>query len=281
MVFFQGMKELLFGTAGIPLSAKESGTVAGIMRVKELGLGAMELEFVQNINVSEKMAPEVMKAAEQEGIILTCHGQYYINLASSEKAKVEASKKRMLSAARIMSACNGWSITWHLAFYQGQSREMVYEKVRNAMKEVRQKLADEGITIWLRPETTGKQTQWGDLNECIKLAQEVEGVLPCIDFAHLHAREGKNNSFEDFKDNLAQLEKGLGKEALQNLHCHVSGINYTEKGERNHLNLEQSDLNWKQILQALKEFKCKGIIISESPNIEGDALLMQKEWQKL
>ncbi len=276
------MKEILFGTAGIPHSTKEAGTIAGIRQVKELGLGAMELEFVQNVNISEKLAPEVRKVAEEEGIVLTCHGQYYVNLASPEKAKVEASKKRMLSAARILSKCNGWSITWHLAFYQGQPKEVVYEKVRDAMKEVSKKLADEGITIWLRPETTGKASQWGDLKECIRLSQDLENVLPCIDFAHLHARSGrKENTPEEFNAQLALIEKELGKEALQNMHCHVSGINYTEKGERNHLNLPDSDLKYEELLKALKEFKCKGVIISESPNIEGDALLMKNAWEKL
>ncbi|MEM4240269.1 MAG: TIM barrel protein [Candidatus Woesearchaeota archaeon] len=275
------MKETLFGTAGIPHIAKGMGTVEGIKEVKKLGLGAMELEFVQNVNVSEKAAPDVNKTAKAEDVVLTCHGQYYVNLASLEKAKLEASKKRMWLAAKTAADCGCWSVLWHMAFYQGQPKEKVFEQVKGVVKELVKKLKDQGSNIWIRPETTGKASQWGDLQECIRLAQEVEQVLPCIDFAHMHAREGKNNSFEEFKNNLAQVEKELGKEALQNMHCHVSGINYTEKGERNHLNLPQSDLKYKELLKALKEFKVKGVIISESPNIEGDALLMKREWEVL
>jgi deoxyribonuclease-4 len=276
------MKELLFGTAGIPHSAKGMGTVEGIKKVKELGLGAMELEFVQNVNVSEKVAPDVKKAAKDEEIILTCHGQYYVNLASLEKAKLEASKKRMWLAAKTATDCGCWSVLWHMAFYQGQPKEKVFEQVKTVVKELVKKLKDNGSNIWVRPETTGKASQWGDLQECIKLAQEVEQVLPCIDFSHLHARSaGKENSFEEFKHSLSLVEKALGKDALENMHCHVSGINYAEKGERNHLDLPDSDMKYKELLKALKEFKAKGIIISESPNIEGDALLMQKVWQKL
>jgi deoxyribonuclease-4 len=276
------MKELLFGTAGIPHSAKGLGTVEGIKQVKKLGLGAMELEFVQTVNVSEKVAPEVNKTAKDEDLILTCHGQYYVNLASLEKAKLEASKKRLWLAAKTATDCGCWSVLWHMAFYQGQPKEKVFEQVKTIVKELVKKLKDHGSNIWVRAETTGKASQWGDLQECIKLAQEVEQVLPCIDFSHLHARSnGKENSFEEFKNTLAQLEKGLGKEALQNMHCHVSGINYTDKGERNHLDLSDSDMKYKELLKALKEFKAKGVIISESPNIEGDALLMQKVWQKL
>lgn len=276
------MHELLFGTAGIPHSAKGLGTVEGIKQVKRLGLDAMELEFVQNVNVSAKAAPEVKKTAQQEGIVLTCHGQYYVNLGALEKAKIEASKKRMLLAARTLHGCGGWSITWHLAFYQGQAKEKVHEMVKKGMKEVLAILKDEGKTLWLRPETTGKPTQWGDLKECIRLSQELEHVLPCIDFAHLHARtNGHENTLEEFRAQLALLEKELGREALDNMHIQVAGINYSEKGERNHLNLADSDFNYKDLLKVWKEFKIKGVVIAESPNIERDAMMLQKMWKTL
>lgn len=277
------MKELLFGTAGIPHVAKGMGTVAGIKKVKELGLGAMELEFVQNVTVTESMVPDVKKTAEQENIVLTCHGQYYVNLASPEKAKLEASKKRMLAAAERIAACDGWSITWHMAFYLNHGKEKTYELVKNAVKDVLKTLNDKGITeLWIRPETTGKPTQWGDLKECIRLSQDVEQVLPCVDFAHLHARtNGKENTLEEFRAQLALLEKELGRDALDNMHIQVAGINYSEKGERNHLNLVDSDFNYNDLLKAWKEYKIKGVVIAESPNIEGDALLLQKVWTGL
>ncbi len=276
------MRELLFGTAGIPHSVKGSGTVAGIKQVKQLGLGAMELEFVQQVNISEKAIPEVKKAAQEEGIVLTCHGQYYINLGALDKAKLEASKKRMLAAARTIADCDGWSITWHLAFYQGQDKEKVYTMVKQGIKEVLDTLSNEGRKLWVRPETTGKPTQWGDLKECIRLSQEFEHVLPCVDFAHLHARtNGKENTLEEFRAQLALIEKELGREALDNMHIQLAGINYSEKGERNHLNLTDSDFNYNDLLKAWKEFKINGVVIAESPNIEGDALLLQKVWRGL
>ena len=45
------MKELLFGTAGIPLSAK-GPTDEGIRHVRKLGLDSFELEFVRSVNIS-------------------------------------------------------------------------------------------------------------------------------------------------------------------------------------------------------------------------------------
>jgi deoxyribonuclease-4 len=277
------MRELLFGTAGIPHSAKGLGTAAGVMKVKELGLGAMELEFVQQVNVSAQAAPEVRKAAEDENIVLTCHGQYYVNLAPLEHSKLGQSMKRMIDAATRMHELCGWSITWHTAFYLGRTKEATYDIVKKNFRQVLNQLKDNGVKdIWLRPETTGKETQWGDLKECIRLSQDLEGVLPCIDFAHLHARyNGINNSIPEWREIMTELEKGLGKECLNNMHIQVCGINYGPKGEKNHLNLEDGDLKWRDLLKVWKEFNIKGVVIAESPNIEGDALLLQKAYKNL
>lgn len=276
------MHDLLFGNPGIPLSTNPRDTFNGIKQVKALGLDAMELEFVQNVNVSEQLAFEIKKLAKEQGTVLTCHGQYFINLASSEPAKYRASISRIISAAKRLHECGGWSATWHMGFYLGRPKDKVHEQVVKGVKEVVKKLKDEGINIWIRPETTGKESQWGDLQETIKLSQEVEMVLPCVDFAHLHARyNGKYNSEEEFKDVLTQVEAGLGRDALNNMHVQVCGINYGPKGEKHHLNLQESDMNWRELLQVWKEFKLKGVVITESPNVESDALLLKREWENL
>jgi len=277
------MDRLRFGTAGIPLSTlreKSVNTRNGIRKVRELGLEAMELEFVRQVNISEQLAPEVKEAAQKNDVVLTCHGQYFINL-NSNKDIVDASMKRIYQAAKIASLCGAYSMTFHAAYYMKENPEIVFDKVKTSMKKVIDALQEEGHNIWIRPETTGKATQWGDLKEILKLSQEVEQVMPAIDFSHLHARTaGKNNTLEEFRGMLTDVEKALGRKGLDNMHIHVSGIEYGAKGERNHLNLEESDLNYKELIQVWKEFKIKGAVISESPNIERDALLMQRIFQK-
>jgi len=276
------IKELRFGTPGIPASTQPRDTINGIKRVKALGLGAMELEFVQSINVSKEKAPLVRKTAEDNDVVLTCHGQFWVNLASLEAVKIAQSRQRMIDAATRMAEVGGYSITWHLAFYQGQAKEKVYEAVKKTTKEVVKTLKDAGHSIWLRPETTGKATQWGDIDECLKLSSEVEMVMPCVDFSHMHARtNGKENTYEEFRTTLSKVERTLGKEGLHNMHIQIAGIAYGEKGEKHHLNLKDSDLNYRLLLQAIKEFDCKGVIISESPNIEEDSLLLQETYRSL
>ena len=276
------MKELLFGTAGIPLSANPRNTSEGIKHVKELGLGAMELEIVHSINITREKAPEIKKIAEENSIILTCHAPYFINLNSLEKAKIKASIDRITNSARILNLCGGYSVCFHSGFYMGQEPKKVYETIRDNLKSIIKTLENEGINIWIRPETTGKETQFGNVDEILQLSQELDNVMPCVDFAHFHARtNGKYNTYKEFAGILEKIEKALGKKGLENMHIHITGIAYGPKGEKNHLNLEESDLRYQELLKALKDFKVKGVVVSESPNIEGDAMLMKKTFEKL
>jgi len=276
------MKELLFGTAGIPISSKGNPTADGIAAVKKLGLGAMELEFVRSVNISREKAPEVKKSAQENKIILTCHAPYYINLNSLEKAKLKASIYRILNSARIANLCGAWSVCFHPGFYQKSTKEEAFNRVKQSLKELIQKLKDENNNIWIRPETTGKESQFGNLDEILELSREFGNVMPCIDFAHFHARtNGRYNSYKEFSGILEKVEKKLGKKGLENMHIHITGIAYGEKGEKHHLNLEESDLKYKELIKALKDFKVKGVAISESPNIEKDALLVKNIYNKI
>ncbi len=271
------LHKLHFGTSGIPLSTEPRNTLKGIQQVKALQLDAMELEFVHSVHVKEEAAPLVKKTAEQEGVVLSCHGQYYINLHAQEKVKLHASIERVLQACRIAHQCGAYSICFHLAYYLGQQPEVVYPKVKEIMQQIIRQLQEEGVSLWVRPETTGKGTQFGTLQETLKLSQDVEQVMPCIDFSHLHARSnGKYNTTEEFHSVLEEVERALGKEGLENMHIHLSGIAYGPKGEKHHLLLEESDLQYQELVNVWKAFQIKGVVISESPNIEGDALLLKK-----
>jgi deoxyribonuclease-4 len=275
------LEKLFFGTAGVPRSTKTSNSVAGIERVRELGLDCMELEFVQGVRMSEKGAENVLTAARKENISLSAHAPYYINLNSPEEEKLKASMERIYQAARIGSLCGAKSIVLHAAFYQKSSKQAAYENVAKALRELTGQLRDEGVPAVLRPETMGKPTQFGTLEEVLSLSEEIEGVMPCLDFSHMHAREGKENSYPEFAAILSKVEDALGKEGLSNMHMHVSGIEYDKNGEKKHLILKESDFDYPGLLRALKEFKVKGLVVCESPVMEQDALLLKKTYTEL
>ena len=275
------MNSLLFGTGGIPISTKKPDVYEGIKRVNSLNLGAMELEFVHSVFIKKENAEKVKEISKKENIVLTAHASYYINLNSEDKQKIGMSKSNIINAAKIAYLCGGYSVCFHPGYYMKSGSEQAYERTKKEVKYIIEKLKEEEIKIWIRPETTGKFSQIGSFDECIRLSQDVDNVLPCIDFAHLHSKGGKNNTYDEFNELLTKYEKALGKKALDNMHIHMSGINYGEKGEKNHLILKDSDMNYKDLMKVLKEFKCKGVVISESPNLEDDALLMKKAYDSL
>ena len=274
--------ELLFGTGGIPVSAKSRSTEAGIERIAELGLGCMEVEFVQGVKMSPQVAASVGELASRKKVVLTAHGPYFINLNAIEPQKVHMSKERILQTARIAALFGARSITFHAAFYLKSTPAETYATVKKHLQEVVNILQKEGNKVTISPEVTGKPSQFGTLEELLQLSSEIEGVLPCIDFSHWHARTGKANSYQEFLDILDQIEKKLGRRALDNMHIHLSGIAYGKKGEIKHLMLPDSDLHYTELLKALKERKAKGVVICESvPYLEKDALLLQQTYRAL
>ncbi len=273
-------EKLLFGTAGTPGSTPKTTSIDGIGRVNELGLDCMELEFVRGVKLGEKGAKGISDAAKGLGVVLSAHAPYYINLNSQEPEKIDASIERIYAAARIGNLCGARNIVFHPAYYHNDTSETVHKRVAESLKILSQRLEDESIPVILRPETTGKPTQFGSLDETLRLSSETEGMLPCIDFAHLHARSnGAENSYDEFSKVLTMVEETLGMDAIHDMHMHVSGIEYGEKGEKNHLNLVDSDLEYVELMRALKDFGVKGLLICESPDNDGDALLMKHTYE--
>ncbi|MFC1938812.1 TIM barrel protein [Chloroflexota bacterium] len=275
------MSRLLFGTGGVPHSARQATTISGIERVHELGLGCMELEFVQGVRMSEEAAYQVAETAARTDIKLSAHAPYFINLNAREPEKIGKSKERILKTAHIASLCGAQSIVFHAAFYLGDPAHKTYQAVKKHLAGILNQLKSEHNEVWLRPEVTGKPSQFGTIEEILDLCSELEELAPCLDFAHWHARTGESNSYSEFASVLKQVEQRLGRAALDNMHIHLSGIRYGKKGELSHLNLRDSDLKYPELLQALKDHEVKGLVICESPSLEEDAQLLQTTYQDL
>lgn len=273
---------LLFGTAGVPSSSAKGSTLSGIERVKAIGLDAMEVEWVRGVKMTEELATKVNKLATHLDVKLTGHGPFWVNLNSLDPKKLEESKQRVLRTIRRGYQCGCQSVTFHPAYYMTQDSKKVYNHLKKILTDIANTVKKEGIKIRISLETTGKESQFGTVDEILGLAQEVDMVWICVDFAHLFARSiGKLNSYDQFKEVLVKIENKLGKEGIKNMHIHLSGIEYGNTGERKHLFLKQSKLNYKDVLRALKDFKAEGILITESPDPQVDALLVQKVYKSL
>lgn len=274
--------KLNFLTAGMPLKTGKGSYERAFDILEELHLDGMELEFVHGVRMSEETRKLVNTKRKEKNLILTAHAPFYINLNSPEEEKIEASVQRIIETGIAAHAAGAFSITFHAAYYMKSDKEDVYQKIKSKVEIISDKFKNEGINVWIRPETTGKATQWGDLEEIIRLSKEINNVLPCVDFSHLHARTvGQYNTYDEFCKILEKLGKEIGFYALDNFHGHLAGIDYGDKGEKKHLILEESDMNYKDLMKALKEFNVKGALVCESPNIEDDAVLMREYYYSL
>lgn len=273
-----------FGTVGSPKSTppKPGGSVGAIHRLKELDLDALELGWVQAVRVSESTCAEIRAAARTQDVSLSVHAPYFINL-NADEAEWPKSRRRLMDAAHYGNLAGATDIVFHPGSYFGKAPGEVLpialERLQGCMAELRQM----GNPVILRPETMGKSAMLGSLEDTLAMSHAIEGVKPCVDFAHLHARagDGSMNSYEEWSKVLDQIALSLGEAALKDLHIHLSGIEYALKGERQHLKIQDADLDIAAIFRALKDSGCRGRILCESPVLEEDALLLRQMWLEI
>ncbi len=275
------MDRLRFGPAGIPLAAKKGDIIDGLKTTHDLGLGAFELEFVRGINFKKDNIPKVRKIAKDLDIVLTAHAPYFINLNAKEEEKAKKSIERIIKTAELLDKLGGYSVIFHPGYYLKQTPKKVFENIRKKLEIIEKEVIDEGLKVDIRPELMGKRSAFGSLKEIVEICEGFEKIKPGIDFAHLHARTKEFNTKEEFAKVLELIEEKLGKRYLKDMHIHISGIEYNDKGERWHLPLDESDLNWKDLIKVLKDYKVKGVVISESPLLEKDAIKMKKYYLNL
>jgi deoxyribonuclease-4 len=266
---------LLFGTAGVPDSTPQTSTLSALQHIQGLGLDALEMEFVRGVKIGSDTAAKVAVKARDLDISLSAHAPYYVNLNSPEAGKRLQSQDHLLRAARAAALCGAKCVVFHAGYYGASTPEKAAEAIRREIGQVLSSLRAERNPVILRIETMGKSSQFGTLDEVLTLCKDVEGLQPCLDFSHMHAREGKANTYLDFHRILRKVEKRLGKSALKTIHIHISGIEYNPKGEVRHLNLPDSDFRYHEWIQALGDFDVRGSVICESPARETDAAMLK------
>jgi deoxyribonuclease-4 len=272
---------LRFGTSGIPRSSARPGTEHGIRRARELGLDHLEMAWVNGVRMSDGAADRIAAAARAHDLSLTAHGPYFINLCGADEV-VQRSRARLTETARLAARCGAESFCFHAGFYGSQDARTANRRVKEELRSVLGQVRRAGHRVDVRPELTGKPSQVGSLDELLDWCARLPGLHPCVDFSHRYAREqGAHNSYESFAATLTAIADRLGAAALARLHIHISGIQYGPKGERRHEPLAQTAFAWKPLLRALKDMRVSGWVVSESPAMEDDALLLQRTYRRM
>ena len=273
-----------FGTVGSPLATpkKPGGSVGAAIYSEELGLGALELGWVRAVRVSEQTCEQIRQAGIEHDVAISVHAPYFINLNADDE-EWPKSRKRLMDAAHYGNLAGATDIIFHPGSYFGRPPSEVLPVAIARLGGCVDELREAEDPVVLRPETMGKSAMLGSLEDTVEMSKALDGVQPCLDFAHLHARagDGSMNSFAEWVQVLEYYRVELGETGLRNLHIHLSGIEYTEKGEREHLPITESDFNLEAMLKALHDLGCAGRILCESPVMEEDALLAQQKWVEI
>ena len=243
-----------------PAGSSGLGNEEGIRHANELGLSALEVEFTYGVRMKNDEAKKVGLLAQKLNISLSVHAPYYINLNSEEKPKIYASKTRILQSCERGHYLGAKYIVFHAGFYGKEDKEKTYQDIKKEIIDLQETIKQKKWDVMLAPETTGKASQFGDIDELLRLKNET-GCHLTIDFSHLKAR---NNGKIDY-DELFKKIKHIG-----HIHSHFSGIEWTAKGERRHLVTETKDI--KELLEYIKKYGADVTIINESPDPFGDCV---------
>jgi len=258
------MAKILIGPAGTG-----GAEIKNFLEIKNQGLDAVEIEFTYGVWMTKEQAIKIKEANKKLGLRLSIHAPYFINLNSEDKAKIGASRQRILKCLEIGHYLGVKNAVFHAGFYLKDSKEKTFNNIKKQILKIQAEAKQKGWGgVQLSPETTGKPSQFGDLDEILRLRKET-GCSFCIDFSHMKARYNG-------KVNYGEIIKKLKNE--KEIHAHFSGIEYTEKGERRHIFTSEKEI--KELFSRIKNLKAEITIINESPDPVGDALKMKKILRK-
>ncbi|UZE92580.1 MAG: TIM barrel protein [Methanosarcinales archaeon] len=259
------MNLIKVGIAGIPLAKKGKGMEAGIQYLFNIGLDAMEVQFTRGIFMDSVAAKKVGQLAKKLGIKLSVHAPYYVNLASTKKKIIEKSKQFIINSAKIASKMGATIVVFHAAYYLNDTND-TFALVRDACEVVGNEISDD---VRLGIETTGRQKQFGTLDEIARLMTDVDKIIPVLDFAHIHARG--NGSLRRKEDFIAVFDKF----DQTKFHIHFTGVEYSNGNEKKHIPLND-ELNFRHLAEVLVKREYDATVICESPLLERDALKMKE-----
>jgi len=265
------------GPAGVPISAKGSSSVDGIKRCAELGLNAMELEFVRGVKMSVDVAKEVGKVAKQLDVALSIHAPYYINLTSAEAPKIAASERMIADTLSRAAAMDAVVIAIHAGWYGKLNPEQATEQMITKFTKLAKLSEQRGWdNVKIGTETTGRMSQWGTLDEILELCKAVPQCMPVIDWAHLYARAGGNIDYTAILDKVKRFK---------HLHCHFEGIKFSSKAPGTGNELSHTPINghppFEPLAREIVKRKLDVTIIAEGPTLEQDSLKMKRIFEKL
>ena len=247
--------------------------------VSQIGLDAYEYEAGNGIASSPAMLSAIGAEAKKYGVKMSFHTPYFISLSGIEEEKRLKSIKYIADSLDAAYLLGAEIIVVHTGSAAKISRDEAMRLAGDTLVKTLSAVDTHGIKIGL--ETMGKQNQLGTLDEVVELCRIDSALVPVVDFGHLNARECGNVfvSQNDYLNVFDKIDRKLGAEYAERLHCHFSRIEWTEKGEKRHLTFSDEIYgpDYRPLVEILAKEKLFPTIISESAGTQSeDALTMKK-----
>jgi deoxyribonuclease-4 len=272
-----------FGPAGVPPFFRELGAdLSNVpLLLREEGLDAFEYQAVrwgQKPQMRQSEAEKLGAEAARNDVLLSLHGSYFVNLAGDERV-VEASKRRLIACATAAEWMGAYVVVFHPGFYGKRGRSSAFRKCTDSLTDVVKTMDRMGMKkVKLGPETMGKHSQLGTLDEILTICEKVDRTQVVIDWSHLHARDmGRFRTASDFRAVIEEVERRLGIDAARNIHCHFTKIEFTQRGERRHHVLDEKKYgpDFRLLAETISDFNLHPVIICETPLLDIDARKMR------
>jgi deoxyribonuclease-4 len=276
-----------FGPGGNSESFKLAGgksTLDAPKWLASIGLNAYEYEAGNGIAASSQMLSAIGNEAAKFDIKMSFHTPYFISLSGVEEEKRLKSIRYIrdsLDAARLLGAK---TIVVHTGSAAKITRDEAMRLAADTLVRTLAEVNTYGIKIGL--ETMGKINQLGTLDEVLELCRIDSAFVPVIDFGHMNAREcgGVFKTSDDYMRVFDKIDRALGADVANNLHCHFSKIEWTGAGEKKHLTFADNIYgpDYEPLVEAIVKNSLTPTIISESTGTQSDdALTMKKYYEEL
>ena len=252
--------------------------------LKEKGLNAYEYSFSRGVVMKEETALALGKACSDNGVEISVHAPYYINLAGTDDVLLEKSFNYILDCLKYLRLLGGKRCVFHPGTCGKLDRQEAFRLMKERTKELVKRVREAGYTdMYVCPETMGKSQQLGTYQEIAELCSMDEILVPTIDFGHINALEqGSLKTVEDFDRVISYLIDKLGIEKVKKMHVHFSKIEYGAKGEIKHLTFDDKSYGpeFENLAVVLKKYDLEPFIICESKGTQAIDAKNMKEIYK-
>ena len=281
-----------FGPSGNSKSFYESGlkhTYEAQKWIKKRGLNAFEYSFGRGVKMSDETAIKIGQEMQENSIQLSVHAPYYINLANPDDQKAQNSYGYVLQALEKLKTMGGTRCVMHSGTISGAERKDALMRIYKRMDELLKIIELKNLSsLILCPETMGKYSQIGTVEEICALCTLHPMLIPCLDFGHINSyMQGKLKTKDDFKRIIDIVFSVLGEQKAPYIHIHFSKIKYGPAGEIHHLNFTDEEgyiygPDFEPLAEVLYEYKMSPVIICESTdNMAEDSMKMKEIYEKL